>query len=65
MLRLVFSSMLNYAPYLRKQELSSLFRMSMVSMCNEKECQKGMLERRIKIYSFYVSLATNNQLALM
>jgi hypothetical protein len=65
MLGLVSSLMLNCAPYLRKHELSSLCRMSMILTHNEKERRKGVPERNTKICSSSLSLATNNQLALM
>jgi hypothetical protein len=42
MLRLVFSLMLSCTIRLRKHELSSLSRMSMISTCNRKEHWKGV-----------------------
>jgi hypothetical protein len=53
MLGLVFSLMLNCAPYLRKHKLSSLFTMFMILMRNRKEHRKGVLERSGEICSLH------------
>jgi hypothetical protein len=56
---LVSSLLLSCGPCSRKHELSSLCKMSMISMHNGKECQKGALESSAKICNFFLSLAIN------
>jgi hypothetical protein len=62
---LVSSLLLSCGPHWRKHKLSSLCRMSMISMHNGKECRKGALERSAKICNSSLTLTTNNQVALM